>query len=318
MNAKEFIENEKDISRFKLKGLKGEPRPYKARLAEIEKEFLCIDFDSLSLDELGVREAVRLFRVSRPSFYIKYKDTLLWADTFEGLKESTLDRKRYMFERIKILGSNNFSNYDKCIRDLFSCSRLVGERQIARFRCGAMSAAMYLECGMERIYSKVNSLSPANLFYGRSMMDILIDNLHKNWYANYNYFLDKMDFGKIKPLKTLIDKTTCKNDLVTDGYSFATKAKCSGNEHIKVVHLDLLSSDGEDLTSYFSAKLRGGDPSDYKTLDLKYSSDIVAKPHLCEARLLVPSTRSEALAISSLSVVITSLCDQIYKEYHSF
>lgn len=318
MSAKEFIENEKDISRFKLKGLGREPRPYKVRLAEIEKEFLCIDFDSLNLSEEESREAVRLFRVSRPSFYIKYKDTLLCDNTFDERREGTLDRKRYVFEQIKMLGSNNFSNYDDHIEGLFSYSRLVGKRQIARFRCGAMSAAMYLECGMEKIYSKVSSLSPTNLFYARSMMDMLIDNLHKNWYANYNYFLDKMDFGKIKPLKTLIDKEPCEDDLAADGYSFVTKVKGRGNEHIKIVHLDLLGNDGEDLACYFSTKLRGGDPSDYKALDLRYSSDIRVRPQLCKVRLLVPSTRSESISISSLNAVITSFYGQIYKEYHSF
>jgi hypothetical protein len=72
-DIKKYIEQEKNISRFKLEVLDKVDRPYKKRAVSKEKRFIDFDFESCnfkSIDE--ARYALDLFRSSEEDFYIKY------------------------------------------------------------------------------------------------------------------------------------------------------------------------------------------------------------------------------------------------------
>lgn len=318
MSLSEFINNEIDISKFKLSILERGNRRYKGRLAEVEREFLQIDFEKLADTEAEARDAINLFRVSRVSFYLKYKDRLSFIQNFGELKKSTLSRKRYILDKAVDLGMLISDDYKRHIADLFSYSDIVLKRQIARFEYGRRSLGMYIEGEMKKIYEEVNTLNEENILYARSLMDELIKRMPNRWYANYNCALSNSPFGKIKPLRLAIDRRVESKDIVEDGYEILTNIKNIGNEYVRIINLELLDKDGNDISNYLSSKLRGGTSSKNKRLHLNYLDSSNISPRVEWIRLLVPSTRSESISLESLCPLVDSTCDLISQEYHSF
>ena len=87
---------------------------------------------------------------------------------------------------------------------------------------------------------------------------------------------------------------------------------------MKIISLELLDKDGNDISNYLSSKLRGGASSENKRLSLNYLESFNVSPKIEWARLLVPSTRSESISLESLCSLVDSTCDLISQEYHSF
>lgn len=69
-----YIETEKELSKYNITMLsRGEQTPAKRRLIEIEKDFIAIPFNKISLQTVkDAEEAVNLYRQSRRLFYLKY------------------------------------------------------------------------------------------------------------------------------------------------------------------------------------------------------------------------------------------------------
>ena len=318
MSLKEFIENEIDIANFKLRSLGRSDRLYKKRLAEVEVEFLQIDFNNIATSEKEARDAVKLFRLSRPEFYLKYGEENSIIKNFSKLQESILARKRYILKKSEDLESGIPSKYVSEITDIYSYSDLIAKRQISRANCGAISLSKYIKESMLDIYKNVKELDHANIMYAKSLVDNLVYTLEDNWYSKYNNILLSKSFGKIKPLRKLINKNITEKDKVDASYSINTDIKSVGNEHSKIVHLDILNDNKVNVNRWFSKKLRSCAASGNKILVLNYLDETNIDIKVSEVILLTGSTRSESIAINALKPIVKSVCNAIYEEYHSF
>lgn len=82
---KEYIEKEKEFSRFKIKTIEKTTNSYKARLLKKERDFLDFNFASVSYDDLqDCREAINLFKLSKKDFFLKFG--LRTADSIKDLQ----------------------------------------------------------------------------------------------------------------------------------------------------------------------------------------------------------------------------------------
>lgn len=90
-NIEKYIEEEKQLSEYKLQLLKtGESKQYKERLVLKEEDFINFDFSKISFASLEeVRDAVLLFKTSREEFDIKYGDSK--KKSLEKVSQSDLD-----------------------------------------------------------------------------------------------------------------------------------------------------------------------------------------------------------------------------------
>jgi len=106
MNKKiiKFVNNEKEISAYKLELLGAVSKNYKDRLILLEKEFLAYPFLELSIDTLEeMRNAVNLFRIDRHAFDTKYNQSK------ENKKNKVVTRKDLLIMRRKAEQIKNLS-----------------------------------------------------------------------------------------------------------------------------------------------------------------------------------------------------------------
>jgi hypothetical protein len=76
MNDKinEYIEEEKEFSKFKIKTLERATSKHKDRLINKEREFLDFDFSSINFSNIEeCRSSIDLFKVSKSQFMLKHK-----------------------------------------------------------------------------------------------------------------------------------------------------------------------------------------------------------------------------------------------------
>ena len=315
MSLQRFINNEIEISNFKLRSLSNTSRPYKSRLAEIEREFLQIDFEKIVNSELEAREATRLFRLSRPLFYKKYKNASSYVKDFSTLKESTINRKRFIFNKIKDLSEGKIGEYNDNISDFFSYSNIIKKRQIMRFICGSKSLGVHCELTMNKVYQDIKDLDESNILYAKSLVDTLIEDLYQNWYSNYNDILKKTSI-KLKPLRVILNKKIESKDVYEDLYAIETNIKKVGNEHSKIVHLSLLDKNSNVINKHFLPNLCGVSSGSFKILKLNRSNEKGKAPKIYWVKLFTASTRSESISIDSLDQFVSSFCSSISQEYH--
>lgn len=318
MSLETFINNEIDIANFKLRSLGSANRPYKKRLAEVEREFLQIDFSNIVKTENEARDAVSLFRVSRPLFYFKYGRNISFIKNFSELHESTLNRKRYILKKAEDLEIGTPDIFNKKIIDIYSYSDLIRKRQISRLECGSSSLSKYIKENMLKIYEEVSGLDYGNIMYARSLVDQLVCRLEESWYSRYNDALAERPFGKIKPLKKVVDRKISSKDKSGEEYNIRTDIRSVGNEHSKIVHLDLLDSNGDSVSEHFFKRLKSCALSKQKMLKLGSLDDHGVNIKIDTVRLFTASTRSESISIDGLKPIVKSICSLIYEEYHSF
>lgn len=119
-NIKNYIEAEKDISRFRLNALKRSTKPYAKRLAEKEKRFLGFDFISCNFKDIEeARSSMDLFRSSEREFYVQYgfevkEDPINYDSIIQFLKESKGD-----------VLCNKYSYLDYSNRSIFNSDRSI-------------------------------------------------------------------------------------------------------------------------------------------------------------------------------------------------
>lgn len=316
MSLYSFLNNEIEISKFKLKNLDDLKRPYKIRLAEIEREFLQIDFTKLVGSESEARDAVRLFRLSRPMFYSKYRKVSESIKNFPLLKEVTLNRKRFIIKKIDKLLSGDMGGYEDEVSNFFSYSDIIKKRQILRFYYGVKSLGMHCKLRMKKVHEEIKSLDNSNVLYAKSLIDRLIEELSENWYSNYNEALSDDPDVKLKKIRVILNKDISREDLTDDGYLFVTNIKKLGNEHSKIVHLDVVDESGNDIKRYFRPSLCGASGSNFKLLKLLRLNDESKNINANRVKLITASTRSESISIESLMPFVNSFCCSISKEYH--
>jgi hypothetical protein len=97
-----FLREERSISEYKILTLeRGRPKPYKARLLSIERDFLKFPFDSLGLDSLSeLRSAVSAFKADRALFDSKYSSGLLRERASSPRHISSLRRRIAFFKSL--------------------------------------------------------------------------------------------------------------------------------------------------------------------------------------------------------------------------
>lgn len=106
MNKKiiKFVNNEKEISAYKLELLSAVSKKYKDRLILIEQEFLAYPFLELSIDSVEeMRNAVNLFRLDRHAFDTKYNQSK------ENKKNKVVTKKDLLIIRRKAEQIKNLS-----------------------------------------------------------------------------------------------------------------------------------------------------------------------------------------------------------------
>lgn len=125
----EFIKNEKDFSRFKMKTLEKSSSKHKDRLIKKEREFLDFDFTSIPISSVSeCREAITLFKTSKSHFMIKYN--LKTKKSINEQRLSFLSAKRAGISvtssgeidnfKMKSLKSENYIKIDGTTRSVYS------------------------------------------------------------------------------------------------------------------------------------------------------------------------------------------------------
>lgn len=280
-----FIENEKEISAYKLEMLEmlGEKR-YKNRLILLEKDFLSYPFLDLKITDLNeMRDAVTLFRIDRDAFSKKYESQNLLDSPRKFTKKDLLkvnSKINWLNEACLTIVNDIIPN---TLRDDTHGKGVFASRHRARVQVILFSLTRYFFLKIKSLEKKLESkdLSYAELLSIDKAADNILKEYDHGAFSFYNESILQLQeiltntpnensfIASIYPLKNICNSHTeklflervldCDKNLLSQtgrpikrkyierAYSINTGLSRVGNENVTLLYRSIYSKNGNCL-----------------------------------------------------------------------